>query len=572
MSNFLQTPWQIGNGISSNYEQLKLALATSTSNPCLRHPSKKNRRMSLQKFLQSLRTVKRFHLPNPSLNPKAKIAETIISTILITSTWQPIPTTTTTLLSNLTPNLVHLILSDPHVKTPKCIDFFYFLVKNQSLLSFKLNLDTHLTLLCRLVKSRNLVDAENLLAALLIHENVRCPFSAVASFFENNSVKPFISVKVFNLMLKVYSDNQEFEKAAEAFGYMRNNGIEINERTCTIYLINLMRSDQLELGLEFFYQMLESDIEVSVFSLTVVVDGLCKSGEIDRATELVEEMVAKGIKPNIVTYNTLVDACAKRWSFNELDKILILMRKQGVDFSVETYRFLIDGFSSYGKIEDSEKMVFEMLDKGFKVETYTYNLIINGYCRLGNIERAFSLFCTMVEREVYPNVDTYSTLVSSFCKSGQMETVNELLEEMQSARIELTHGVFDTLIDAYCQQRMIDEAFCFLILMQKRGFIADFSIYEMVINGLYESDQHEELNLLLSNLVKRGMVIEVSKFIASIESSTRQKDQRAVENSDFGDKEIEMSSTSDLIESIGPILEAKDSPEGLTCLLARYHF
>lgn len=551
-------PWQIDHGIF-NYEHLKLELSTINfqildSNLNV-FRSRTIRIMSVQKFLQNLRTVKKCHLPNPSLNPRAKIADTIISTVLITSTWQPIPTTTTTLLSNLTPTLVHLILSDPHIKIPKCINFFYFLLKNQSLLSFKLNVETHLTLLCRLLKSRNFEDAENLLSSLLIHENFRCPFSAVTSFFDNNSVKPSVHSKVFNLILKVYSDSQEFEKAADTFCYMKNTGIEINERTCTIYLIQLIRCDKLELGLELFYQMLDLNVEVSVFSLTVVVDGLCRRGEIKTAREFVEEMVTKGIKPNIITCNTLVDACTKIWNFTELDKILVVMRNEGLDFNAETYKFLIDGFSSSGKIEDSVKIVFEMLDKGFKVETYTCNLIINGYCRLGNVEQAFSFFSTMGKRDVYPNVDSYWILVSSFCKVGLMEKVKELIEEMENSGIELDYGMFGTLIDVYCQQRMIDEALSFLVRMQKRGFRADFSIYKMVINGLCESDQPDESKFLLSTLVKRGMLIEVGNIIKLIESSVSLgNDEKSVERSVSRAEAIKMFSTSDLYTDLINIL------------------
>ncbi|KAK2988792.1 hypothetical protein RJ640_004094 [Escallonia rubra] len=396
--------------------------------------------MSLQKVLQNLQTMKRCHLPTPN----TKIASTIISIIQNTSASQPLPPTATALLSNLTPNLVHLILSDPHIKPSKSLILFNFLQKNPSIISFKIDLEAHLTLISRLIRSRKFTEAENLVISLSNDENLRYPFAVIASFVANQCSDSRIVAKLFNLMLKVHSDNRSFELALEIFDYMRKNGIEINERTCTIHLIAVMKCDQVELGIEFFSRMVESGIEVSVFSLTVVVDGLCKIGEISKGRELVEEMAAKGVKPNIITCNTLVDACAKRWNFGELDLVLVLMEKEGVEFNVETFKFLIDGYSSSGKIEEAQRIVSVMHDKGLKVESHLYSLIISGYCRLGKMESAFSLFNIMNQREICPNIDVYQTLVSGLCKIGEMEAAMEILDEMQNREFGLDQAMFDT--------------------------------------------------------------------------------------------------------------------------------
>lgn len=453
--------------------------------------------MSLQKLLQNLNTVKRCHnLPNFCIHHRAKIGDAIINTVLSAHH-------TNTLLSKLTPNLVQLIISDPHLKTPKCIEFLSFLIKNQSLMSFDLNFDAHLTLVCRLVKAKEFVDAEALLGALSNLENFR--YTVLASFIENHDVSLKIASKVFNWLLKAYSDSREFGKALEIFDYMRNNGIEINERTCTIHLIELMKCDQCSLGLKFFYWMVESGIEVSVFSLTVLVDGLCKCGEVKRARELVEEMASKGIKPNIITFNTLVNACTKRWKFEELHNVLVLMQCECVDFVDDTYRFLIDGFSSSGRMGDAERMIWEMHEKSFKVDTYLYNLIINGHCRLGNVEKAFSLASVMNERNICLNMDTYWGLFSGLCKIGQLDAVNELVDVMQSKGFELNQVMLDTLIDCYLEEGVIEEAVSLLGFMEKKGFVPDLSVYEKVIGGLCKLNRTEEARLKLTTLIKRGV-------------------------------------------------------------------
>ncbi|GJS52369.1 hypothetical protein Tco_0625731 [Tanacetum coccineum] len=70
---------------------------------------------------------------------------------------------------------------------------------------------------------------------------------------------------------------------------MWKNGVEIDEKSCTVYLVEVMRCENLILGLVFYDKTVECGIDVLVYSMTVVVDGLCKNGEVRKGMELVEE-------------------------------------------------------------------------------------------------------------------------------------------------------------------------------------------------------------------------------------------------------------------------------------------
>ncbi|VFQ96579.1 unnamed protein product [Cuscuta campestris] len=458
--------------------------------------------MSLQKFLQNLNTVKRCHsvydLPKPHLQHSTKIGDAIINAVLVNHHASP-----AALLPKLTPSLVHLIVSDPHLNTPKCIEFLSFLEKNQSLMSFQLNFDAHLSLVCRLAEAKEFQVAESILGAVSNHESFR--YSVLAAFIETHDVSLRVASKVFNWLLKAYSDNQKFGMALEILDYMIINGVEINERTCTVHLIKLMECDQCGLGLEFFYRMVESGIQISVFSLTAMVDGLCKYGEIKRGRELVEEMASKGLKPTIITFNTLVEACTNRWNFEELRNVLTLMSCEGVDFIVDTYRFLICGFSSSGRTGDAERTIREMHEKGFRVDTDLYNLIMKVHCRSGEIDKAVSLVSEMNEQNVSLDTDTYSCLLSGLCKNGQVEAANELIEIMQKKGFELDQVTFEALMHCYLEEGMMVEAVSLLGLMEKKGFFPDLIVYEKVICGLCKLDRIEEARARLTVLIKRGI-------------------------------------------------------------------
>ncbi|MBA0622866.1 hypothetical protein Godav_008369 [Gossypium davidsonii] len=466
--------------------------------------------MTLQNFLNTLKTVKKSSAS--TLSPKHfQHLPDFISHFLKPST--PLDASA---LPSLTPTTFRDILSNPDLKASKCFRFFNFVANNQSLLSFKPHLQDHLILISRLLKARLFADAEVMLKTLSVDENLRYPFLVIASAVENCCFESKVTTKLFNFMLKVYSDNGNFSEASKTFDYMKDNGIKINERTCTVHLNTLKKADELGLVLDFFGQMVQSDLEISVYSLTCVIDGMCRNGDIKKAREIMEEMSGRGIKPNVIAFNILIDSCVKRWDFEELDLVLGLMRKGGVGFNVETYKFLIDGYSSYWKIEAAERLVMEMHDKGLRVDTYLYNLMINGYCKLGAIESVLLLLGRMRDRGVKPNADTFCPIINWYSKVGGMEVAMKYVKEMQKMGFELDKVMYDMLIDRFCQNGMADEAFELRIDMERKGFQADIAVFNQMGEILCETYQTEKAKMLMNIMIKRGICPKMVSFTSAI--------------------------------------------------------
>ncbi|EXC22880.1 hypothetical protein L484_007489 [Morus notabilis] len=132
--------------------------------------------MPIQNIIGKLKTIKSLHPPKPYLQ--------IVNAISKTPMFSPpktMDTTAISFLSHLDLNSLHLILSDPNVRSSVCFKFFNFLVKNRSFVSVKPDLQAHLTLISRLLKSRNFSQAENLLRSVSVGENCDYPFPVIAS-------------------------------------------------------------------------------------------------------------------------------------------------------------------------------------------------------------------------------------------------------------------------------------------------------------------------------------------------------------------------------------------------------
>ncbi|XP_022729540.1 LOW QUALITY PROTEIN: pentatricopeptide repeat-containing protein At2g28050-like [Durio zibethinus] len=480
--------------------------------------------MTLQSLLKTLKTIKKSSPSTLSPNPYQHLPH-LVSQCLRPSS-KPLNAST---FSDLNPTTFHDILTNPDFKASKCFRFFDFVVKNQALVSFKPDLQVYSTFMSRLLKARLFSDAEVLLKSLLIDENARYPFLVIASTFENRCFESKIMAKFFNLMLKVNSDNGKFGEVSNTFDYMKNNGIKIDERTCTVHLNALKRADELGLVLDFFYQMVETVLEISVYSLTAVVDGCCRNGDIKKGREIVEEMAGRGIKASVITYNKLIDSCTKRRDFEELDLVLVLMEKGAVGFNVVTYKFLIDGYTSYGKIEEAERLVGEMHNKGLRVDTYLYNLMINGYCKLGSIESVLLLFDRMSNRGVKPNADTYWPLINWYSKVGELLVAMKYVNEMQKRGFELDKVTYDMLINRFCLNGMAYEAFELQIEMERKGFHADISLCNQMGKLLCEINQTEKAKMLMNIMIKRGIRPKTVSFSSAISQKWQRKRFSGVE-------------------------------------------
>ncbi|XP_010510703.1 PREDICTED: pentatricopeptide repeat-containing protein At2g28050 [Camelina sativa] len=452
--------------------------------------------MTLQSFLKTLKTAKRTY---PfSINKLLLDSSSINQTL--DSPEKP--------LSDLNLSTFRRILSDPDVKSWKCVSLFNFILESPSLFSFQPDLRAHLSLAFRVLSERRFSDAQKLMKPVAIDDILRYPFITIVSAFvdECGCCETRVVARFFNSMVMVYSDNDKFDEVVEVFKYMKNSEVKIDEKTCTLHLLNLKKSDQMELAVDFFPLMVESGLDVvSVYSLTVVVSALCCNGEITRARGLVEEMVlVKGIKPNIVTFKSMIDCCVKRWDFEELDLVLKSMEKESVMLDLDTYKILIDGFTSYGKLEEAERLVSTMHDEKLRVETYLYNLIMDGYSRFGLVEKAFELHREMSCRGVTPNKDTYWVLMNGLCKAGKVCEAMRLLNELRVNEFEIDEEMYITLTEGCYRAGMIDKSLEVVAEMIREGFIPDGTVFERLADALLEVSW-KEAQMMVTFVVKSGI-------------------------------------------------------------------
>ncbi|KAL1543916.1 pentatricopeptide repeat-containing protein-like isoform X1 [Salvia divinorum] len=421
------------------------------------------------------------------------------------------------LISKVNPCITHHVLSNPRIPSSSCLHFFEFLRTNQSITPQKPDLESHIVIVLRLFGAKKFAEAKNILSAAVADENLRCPFSEVASLVSESCAEPTVKIKFFDMLFRVYADNGKFDEGLEVFEYMVNNKFEIDERSCMVYLVALKKCNRFGSLYDFFQKMVECNVVITVYSMTLVMDGLCKRKEVEKARKLMHDLVGRGVKPNAYTFNTLIDAYVKKSNHEGVKDILASMEKAGVKFNVATYTLRINWQAKYFGIKNAVKVFEEMSAKGVEADIRVYTLMISLYCKKGDIKTAFALFDELVEKGVEPNAHTYNSLIYGVCKMGNVDAAKVLLIEMQRKGINLNRVIFNTLMDGYCKQGMIDEVLKLQAIMEKKGFDPDVYVYTMIANCLCKLNRHEEAKRELFSMVEKGVAPNVYSYTTLID-------------------------------------------------------
>ncbi|KAK6942798.1 LOW QUALITY PROTEIN: Pentatricopeptide repeat [Dillenia turbinata] len=244
--------------------------------------------------LKVFKTLRRVFSVNPTLAPNQRIAKNIC-TILKYSDLKSLKSKN--LLSDLNSEVIHLVLSNPYLKIQSCLYFFKFLQRNLTFCSYKPDLQAYVILK---VKSKKVCRSKNYVEFCCCYDNLGFPVSVIADLVDEYDYEKMISPKLLDTLFRVSADDELFNEALEFFHYMKNNGVELEERSCMVFLRALKRANN----------MVDSGVQITAMS--VVVDVLCKIGEIRKARKLIDGMGGRGVKPNVFTYSSWLDACIRK--------------------------------------------------------------------------------------------------------------------------------------------------------------------------------------------------------------------------------------------------------------------
>ncbi|CAI0452861.1 unnamed protein product [Linum tenue] len=243
--------------------------------------------MSIRSCLKNLNTVKkRLRLPLLHQEPYRELPPSIAKTLDPLSSSPPSPAAA---LSYLSPSKLLQILADPAVKPTEGYQFFNWVLENLSSVSFIPDPQAHLTLVCRLLEVKRFPEPENILKSLIIDQK------------DSRAVE--IDERTCTLYLLVLKKNQEMKLLA----LMKNQETPCDERTYKILIDGYVSCGKLEEAETMVLERHDKGFGGDSHLWNLVITRYCRQGLVDRAALLFDKMTLRDVTSSAATYCALIN-------------------------------------------------------------------------------------------------------------------------------------------------------------------------------------------------------------------------------------------------------------------------
>ncbi|KAI0503989.1 hypothetical protein KFK09_014936 [Dendrobium nobile] len=237
------------------------------------------------------------------------------------------------------------------------------------------------------------------------------------------------TVKSFNAMLNVLSQNRRFEEAKMLFSEaLAKFGIELDGVSYNTIVKVLCEMRSLESAYLVMVDMEKAGIRPDVVTYTTLMSAFYKHGRREVGDGLWNLMVLKGCSPNLATFNVRIQFLINRrrgWQANDLVQ---KMNATCIRPDELTYNLIIKGFCMMGELEMAKRIFWAMHGRGCKPNEKIYQTMVHYFCKAGEFDVAFRLCKDSMQKNWFPNVDTIDNLLKGLVKISNKRSAREIFK------------------------------------------------------------------------------------------------------------------------------------------------
>ncbi|KAI3461509.1 hypothetical protein Pfo_018172 [Paulownia fortunei] len=393
-----------------------------------------------------------------------------------------------------------------HLKQCQNPDEFLSIFYDFCEMGYKHDYPSYASLIYKLARARKFEDIEAVLDFLQTHD-IRCGEAlfiglirhygkarlidkAIEVFREmGKSFNCVRTIQSFNTILNVLVDNERICDAIELFAEGPKMGFRLNSVSFNIMIKMWLEKGDWEKARKVFDEMLEREVEPTVVTYNSQIGFLCKRGEVDEAKKLFEDMRRKGKRGNAVTYALLMEGLCALERFKEAKKMMFDMEYHGCKVELVNYGVLMTDLAKRGLIDEAKGLLVEMKKRRIKPDVVMYNILIDYLCKEGAASEGYKILVDMQVKGCKPNAATYRMVVDGFCKvedfMGGLKVLNAMLYSNHFPRIEtlcsLCIGLF--------RSGKIDDACFILEEMKTRKMSLDTVSWEILLREACTGDK-----------------------------------------------------------------------------------
>ncbi|PIN18455.1 hypothetical protein CDL12_08878 [Handroanthus impetiginosus] len=301
-------------------------------------------------------------------------------------------------------------------------------------------------------------------SALWEVDNVRI-CDATKLFEEGHKMGFKLNSVSFNIMIKMWLKNDNWEKARKVFDEMLEREVEPTVVTYNSQIGFLCRRGDMDESRRLFDDMRTKGKRGNAVTYALLMEGLCASGNFKEAKKMMFDMEYHGCKVELVNYGVLMTDLAKRGLIEEAKGLLAEMKKRRIKPDVVMFNILIDYFCNEGAASEAYKILVDMQVKGCEPNAATYRMVVDGFCKIEDFMGALKVLNAMLYSKHSPRIETFQSLGIGLVRSGNVEDLCFVLEEMNKRKMSLDSKSWEILVKESCMDdkfgtRSLDDVLC----------------------------------------------------------------------------------------------------------------
>ncbi|CAJ2658198.1 unnamed protein product [Trifolium pratense] len=306
-------------------------------------------------------------------------------------------------------------------------------------------------------------------------------------------VQPVKQVILYNVMLKLFRESREFEKAEKLFYEMLQSKVKPDIITfstmiscagwCAKHhkavewfemmpsfkcepddkLLSFMISSSASIGnvamaSRLYRRAIEKKWKIDKVAFSALIKMYGKSGDYARCLRVYSDMKVFGVKPNIATYNNLFLLMGTGKRAHKAKAIYEEMINNGISPNQSTYETVLQTYCRAMYKVDAMIVYKEMKEKGMDIGRVLYNMLLHMCLDVGYADEAVEIFTDMMKSGTCrPDSVAYTSLIIMYSRTGKVSEAEAILNEMMNCGFEPNVLVLTSLADCYGKAKQTDD-------------------------------------------------------------------------------------------------------------------
>ncbi|WJX27307.1 hypothetical protein P8452_16140 [Trifolium repens] len=270
---------------------------------------------------------------------------------------------------------------------------------------------------------------------------------------------PVQLVFLYSVMLKLFKENREFEKAEKLFDEMLQRMVKPNVNTFSTMISFAIFCSKHHKAVEWFEMMPSFECEPDDKMSSAVISSYASIGNVDMALKLYRRAKKEKWKVGKKAFSSLINMYGKSANYDRCLSVYRDMKVFGVKPNMTIYNNMLCAMGRCKRAWEVKAIYEEMINNGISPNQFTYETVLEAYCKdVRCADEAIEIFQDMKSSGTcHPDSFTYTSLISMYSYTGKVFEAEAMLNEMMNCGFEPNILVLTSLTGCYGKAKRTDD-------------------------------------------------------------------------------------------------------------------